>query len=146
LFSKKTKTRLYTAIIRPKLTYGYEAWTTTSTTERRLRIFENRIWRTICGPTYDNVNDIWRRKYNKELQDELGMAPVISFVRGQRIQWLGYAIRRSEDDISRTILSWKPMGKRSRERLRKRLMDVVEGDLEKLEVQEWREVVQDRKK
>jgi len=43
LFSKKTKTRLYAAIIRPTLTYGCEAWTTTSTTERRLRTFENRI-------------------------------------------------------------------------------------------------------
>jgi hypothetical protein len=35
-FSKKTKTRLYTAIIRPTLTYGCEIWTTISTTERRL--------------------------------------------------------------------------------------------------------------
>jgi len=82
LVSKKTETRLYTAIIRPTLTYGCEAWTTNSTTERRLRTFENRIWRTICGPTYDSINATWRRKYNKELQDELGIASVISFIRG----------------------------------------------------------------
>jgi len=67
LFSKKTKTRLYTAIIRQTLTYGCEAWTTTRTTERRLRTFENRIWRTICGPTYDSIIATRRRKYNKEL-------------------------------------------------------------------------------
>ncbi|KAL4090626.1 hypothetical protein QTP88_025425 [Uroleucon formosanum] len=146
LFSKKTKTRLYTAIIRHTHTYGCEAWTTTSITERRLRNFENRIWRTICGPTYDNVNAIWRRNYNKELQDELGMALVISFVRGQRIQWLEYGMRRNEDDISRTILNWKPMGKRPRGRPRKRWMNVVEEDLERLEVQEWREAVQDCEK
>jgi len=36
LFSKKTKTRLYTAIIRPALTYDGEAWTTTNITETRL--------------------------------------------------------------------------------------------------------------
>jgi len=45
------------------------------------------------------VNATWRRKFNKELQDELG------------IQWLEHAMRRSEDDISRTVLNWKPMGK-----------------------------------
>lgn len=46
LFSKKTIAKLYTTIIRPTLTYGCEAWTTTSTTERRLRTFENRVWGT----------------------------------------------------------------------------------------------------
>ncbi|XP_025425552.1 uncharacterized protein LOC112694330 [Sipha flava] len=111
-----------------------EAWTTTSTTERRLRTFENRIWRTICGPIYDSVNLTWRRKYNKELQDELGIASVISFIRGQKIQWLGHAMRRSEDDISRTIQNWKPMGMRPRGRPRKRWLGVVEEDLERLRV------------
>jgi hypothetical protein len=55
-------------------------------------------------------------------------------------------MQRSEDDISRTILNWKPMGKRPRGRPRKRWLDVVEEDLERLGVQEWREVVQDREK
>jgi RNase P subunit RPR2 len=65
-FSMKTKTKLYTTI-RSTLTYGCEAWTTTSTNEKRLRTFENRIWRTICGPTCDSTNAIRRRKYNKKL-------------------------------------------------------------------------------
>jgi len=38
------------------------------------------------------------------------------------------------------------MGKRPRERPRKRWLDVVEEDLERLGVQEWREVVQDHEK
>jgi hypothetical protein len=56
----------------------------------------------ICGSIYDNVKSTWRRKYNKELQDELRIASVISFIRGQRIQWLEQMMKRSEDDISRT--------------------------------------------
>lgn len=43
LFSNKTKTRICTAVIRVTLIYGCEAWTTTSTTEIRLRTFENKI-------------------------------------------------------------------------------------------------------
>lgn len=41
--------------------------------------------------------------------NEMGMALVISFVKGQRIQWLGNMMRRSEDDINRAILDWQPM-------------------------------------
>jgi len=32
---------------------------------------------------------MWR-KFNKEQQEEMGMVSVISFVRGQKIQWLGH--------------------------------------------------------
>lgn len=42
---------------------------------------------------------------------------------------------KRENDISRAILNWKPMGKRSRERPRKRWLDVVEVDLGRLGVQ-----------
>jgi len=61
---------------------------------------------------YDNEKGIRRRKYNKELQEEMEIAPVESFIEGQRIQWLGHIWRHSEDDISRVVLEWKPTGKR----------------------------------
>lgn len=64
IFSKKTKARLHTAIIRFTLTYGYEAWTTTSNTEKRLRTFENKIWRTICGSIFDYRTCARKRKCN----------------------------------------------------------------------------------
>ena len=144
LFSKKTKIRLYTTIIRPTLTYGCEAWTTTSNTERRLRTFENKIWRIICGPVYDNRAGAWRRKFNRELQDELELAPVTSFISGQRIQWLGHVMRRNEEETVRTVLEWKPTGKRPRGRPRKRWLDTVEEDLKKIGVQEWRTIVHNR--
>lgn len=30
------------------------------------------------------------RKFNKELQEELGLAPVTSYIWGQRLQWFGH--------------------------------------------------------
>jgi hypothetical protein len=54
--------------------------------ERKLRTFKNKVWRVICGPLYDNDKETWRRKYNKELQKEMKMSPVVNFVRRQRIQ------------------------------------------------------------
>jgi len=55
MMSRKTEVRLYVVIIRSILTYGCEAWTTTKHTERNLRMFENRVWRKICGPTIDET-------------------------------------------------------------------------------------------
>lgn len=81
-----SRARLYTALITPTLTYGCEAWATTGTTERILRTFENKVWRAMCGPVYDNGKETWRREYYKELQEEMGMVSVIGFTRGQRIQ------------------------------------------------------------
>lgn len=39
---KKTKAKLYTAVIKPMFTYGCETWTTTNNTEKKLRSFENK--------------------------------------------------------------------------------------------------------
>jgi len=43
MMSRKTKVRLYVAIIRPTLTYGCKAWTTTKQTEGNLRTLENKV-------------------------------------------------------------------------------------------------------
>jgi hypothetical protein len=146
LFSKRTKTRLYTSIIRPILTYGCEVWTTTSVTQRRLRTFENKIWRRICGPIRDPRTGQWRRKFNQELKEELNIVIVNGFIKSQRIKWLGHVMRRNKDALTKVALNWKPEGRRPRGRPRKRWMDVVEKDLEDLGAQNWREIVQDRDK
>jgi hypothetical protein len=131
LFSKKTKTRLYTAIIRPTLTYECETWTTTNNTGRKLWTFENKIWRIICGSVYDNRTGAWRRKFNRELQDELELALVTSFISGQRIQRLGHVMRRNEKETVRTVMEWRPTGKRPRGWPRKIWLDTAEEDLRK---------------
>jgi hypothetical protein len=87
---------LYTAIVRPTLTYGCEAWTKTKQTEKRLRTFENKIWRRICDSIYDESTGSWRKRYNKELLDTVNIPPVTSFIKGQRIQWLGHIMRRGK--------------------------------------------------
>ncbi|KAL4142816.1 hypothetical protein QTP88_005213 [Uroleucon formosanum] len=146
LFSKRTKTRLYTSIIRPILTYGCEVWTTTIVTQRRLGTFENKIWRRICGPIRDPRTGQWRRKFNQELKKELNIVTVNGFIKSQRIKWIGHVMRRNTDALIKVALNWKSEGRRPRGRPRKRWMDVVEKDLEDLGAHNWREIVQDRDK
>jgi len=65
VFSKKTKARLYTTIIRLTLTYAIwvrgmdyrlPLW---YSTERKLRTFENKIWRVIYGPVQYDEEGTW---------------------------------------------------------------------------------------
>jgi len=57
-------------------------------------------------------------------------------------------MRGSDDKIIKTILFWKPtsMILRGRPRKRKRWMDVVEEDLKRIGVNDWRNIIYDREK
>lgn len=144
MLSRKTKARLFATIIRSTLTYGCEAWTTTKQTERNLRIFEHRVWRKICRPVIDETTGNWRRRYNRKLYDLLELTPVTSFIKGQRIQWLGDIARRQNNEVVRVALEWKPHGKRPRGRLQKRWINVIEEDLKIIGVEDWRDTAQNR--
>jgi len=45
--------------------YGYETLSLTLREERRLRVFENRVFRRIFGPMKDKVIRVWRKLYNE---------------------------------------------------------------------------------
>jgi hypothetical protein len=44
LLSKNVKIRIYKTVILPVVLYGYKTWFLTLKEERRLRVFENRIF------------------------------------------------------------------------------------------------------
>jgi hypothetical protein len=50
LLSKNTKIEIYRIIILPVVLYGCETWSLTLREERRLKVFENRVLRTIFVP------------------------------------------------------------------------------------------------
>ena len=49
--------------------YGCETWSLTLREERRLRVFENRVFRRVFGPKRDEVTGEWRTLHNEELSD-----------------------------------------------------------------------------
>ena len=48
--SENLKIKIHRIIILPVALYGCETWSLTLREERRLRLFENRVLRRICGP------------------------------------------------------------------------------------------------
>jgi len=69
----------------------------------KLRTFEKKYG----GQLVDQFI-IMKKKHGEE---EMEMVPVVSFIRGQGIQWLGHVWWRNEDNISKVVLEWKPTGK-----------------------------------
>ena len=67
LLSKNLKIKIYRSIILPVVLYGCETWSLTLREERKLRVFENMVFRRIFGPRRDEVTGEWRRLHNEEL-------------------------------------------------------------------------------
>jgi hypothetical protein len=55
LLSKNLKIRIYKVIILSVVLNGCKTWSLTLREEHRLRVFENRVLRRICGPMREKV-------------------------------------------------------------------------------------------
>ena len=53
-------------------------------------IFERRILTTIFGPV-QNDDGSWRIRMNHELNELIGNADIVRFIKSRRIAWLGHA-------------------------------------------------------
>jgi len=111
--NRSSKLKIYTALIRPVVTYGCEAWTLTSRNEQKLRIYQQKILRKIFGPIQDE-NGIWRIRKNHELDELIGNADIVRFIKSRRMAWLGHVMRMDGGRMPRRILKWKPVGRRIR--------------------------------
>jgi hypothetical protein len=67
LLSRNIKIKIYKTIILPLVLHGCKTWFLTLREECRLRVFENRVLRTIFGPKGDEVTGQWRKLHNGEL-------------------------------------------------------------------------------
>jgi len=125
------------------VTYGCEAWTLTNRDEQHLRIFERRILRTIFDPV-QNEDGSWRIRMNYELNELIGNADIVRFIKSRRIAWLGHVMWMDDKRTPTRILEWKPMGTRTRGRPRKRWIAGIEDDLQIMGVRRWRKQCEER--
>jgi hypothetical protein len=91
LLFKNTKTKIQRTIILPVVLYGCETWSITLQEICRLRVFDNRVLRRICGPKRKEVTGQWRQLHNEALTDLYSSPNIIQVTKSRRIRWVGYA-------------------------------------------------------
>jgi len=88
--------------------YGCETWSLTLREERRLRVFENRVLRSIFGSKRYEVTGEWRKLHNEELNDLYCSPNIFRTVKSRKIKLEGHvASMRKKRDAYR-ILVRKP--------------------------------------
>jgi hypothetical protein len=80
--------------------------------ERRLRVFENRVLRRICGPERDELTGDWRKLHNEELNDLYCSLTIVRVIKSRRMRWAGRVARMGEERCVYRVLVGKPEGKR----------------------------------
>jgi hypothetical protein len=73
--------------------YGCEIWLLTLKKERRLRVFENRVWRRMFGSKRDEVTGECRKLNNEELHDLYCSPNIVRVIKSRRMRWAGHVVR-----------------------------------------------------
>ena len=84
LLSKNLKIKIYRIIILPVILYGCETWSVTLREERRLRLYENTVFRRIFGPKRDEVTRKWRKLHNEEPNDLYSSPNIFRMIKSRR--------------------------------------------------------------
>ena len=69
--------KIYRTIILPVVLYGCETWSLA------LRVFENRMLKTIFGPKRDEVTREWRKQNNEELNDLYSSPNIVRVIKSR---------------------------------------------------------------
>ena len=94
--------QIYKTVVRPVATYGSETWTLTKLDENLLRIYERKILRKIYGPVKEG--DTWRIRYNEELNRFIKGKDIVTFIKAQKIRWLGHVKRMEARAMPRRMM------------------------------------------
>jgi len=129
LLSKNLKIKIYRTIILPVVPYGCETWSLTLREERRLRVLENRVLRTVFGPKRDEVAWEWRKLHNEELSDLYSLPNIVRVVKSRRMRWAGHVACMAEGRGVHRVLVGKSEGKRPFGRPRRRWEDNIKMGL-----------------
>ena len=55
-----------------------------------MRVFENRVLRTIFVPERDEVTGEWRKLHNEELDDMYSSPDIVRVIKSRRKRWAGH--------------------------------------------------------
>ena len=140
--SIKNKIKLYKTLTRPVPAYGSETWVLTKSDEAILGEYGRKLLRAIFGPTNDNRE--WRIKYNNELHTLYKESDIVTYIKINRLKWVGPVIRMEEQSPTGRVPVAVVEGRRQRGRPKLRWEDGVTEDAIKLGERNWRNAARSR--
>jgi hypothetical protein len=123
--------KIYKTVILPVVLYGCETWPLTLREEHRLRVFENRVLRRIFGPEREEDGS-WRKLHNDELRILYSSPNIIRMIKSRRMRWVEPVARMEEGRGVYRVLVWRPEGKRTLGKPRRRWEDNIKMDLREI--------------
>jgi hypothetical protein len=125
--------------------YGCETRSLKLGEEHKLRVFENRVLRTIFDPNGDEVTGGWRKICNEYLHNMYSSPNIVRMIksRGMRLTW--HVARMGAKRNAYRILVGKPEEKRPLERPKRRWVDNIIINLREIgwDGMGWIELAQD---
>jgi hypothetical protein len=90
-----------------------------------LRVFENRVLRSIFGPKIDEITWEWRKLPNEEFNDLYSSHNIVWVIKSGRIRWAEHVSRMGERRDVYRVLVEKPEGRGPLGRPRRRWEDNI---------------------
>jgi hypothetical protein len=131
LRSKNIKVRIYKIVILSAILYGCATFCLTLRDTHRLRLFENRMLRRMCGAKRDEETGGWRKLHNQELHNFYSSTGIIRMIKSRKMRWAGHVTRIGEKRIACIILVGKPEGRRPLEKPRRRCWTILKWILDR---------------
>jgi hypothetical protein len=75
--------------------YGCETWSLAFREEHRLRVFENRVLRSIFGPKREEDRS-WRKLHNDELHSLYSSLNIVRVIKSRKIRWARHVAHMGE--------------------------------------------------
>jgi hypothetical protein len=97
--------------------------------EHRLRVFENRVLRSIFGTKRDEMTRGRRKLHNEELHDLYSSPSIIRVIKSRKMRWVRHVTRMEEKRNAYSLLVGKSGGKNPLGRPRRRWVDNITMDL-----------------
>jgi hypothetical protein len=106
----------------------------------RLRVFGNRVLRTIFGPKRGEITREWRKLHHEKLNDLYCSPNVVRVIKSRRMRWVGHVARMGESRGVYRVLVGNP------ERPNRGWEDNIKMDLQGVGCggMDWNELAQDR--
>jgi hypothetical protein len=82
-------------ILKISLELSKETWSFTLREEHGLRVFENRVLRSIFGPKREEDGS-WRKLHNDELHNLYFSPNIFRVIKSRRMRWAGHVSRMGE--------------------------------------------------